>query len=50
MGALGDAVPTVTQVMVHPQSNGTLLITLTGTHFAPQAELIIDGRLNASSE
>jgi hypothetical protein len=44
LGALGDAVPTVTQVMVHAQSNGTLLITLTGTHFAPHAELIIDGR------
>ncbi len=44
LGALGDAVPTVTHVIVHPQSNGTLLITLTGTHFAPQAELMIDGR------
>ncbi len=44
LGALGDAVPTVTHVMVHPQSTGTLLITLTGTHFAPQAELMIDGR------
>jgi hypothetical protein len=44
LGALGDAVPTVTRVMVHPQSTGTLLITLTGTHFAPQAELMIDGR------
>src|SRR5258707_398928 len=44
LGALGDAVPTVTHVMVHAQSNGTLLITLTGTHFAPHAELMIDGR------
>ncbi len=44
LGALGDPVPTVTHVMLRPQSNGTLLITLTGTHFAPQAELIIDGR------
>ena len=44
LGALGDAVPTVTRVLVHAQSNGTLLITLTGTHFAPHAELIIDGR------
>ncbi len=44
LGALGDAVPTVTRVLVHPQSNGTLLITLTGTHFAPHAELMIDGR------
>jgi len=44
LGALGDAVPTVTRVLVHPQSTGTLLITLTGTHFAPQVELMIDGR------
>lgn len=44
LGALGDPVPTVTHVMVRVQSNGTLLISLTGTHFAAQAELIIDGR------
>ncbi len=44
LGVLGDSVPTVTHVMVRTQSNGTLLITLTGTHFAPHAELIIDGR------
>ena len=44
LGALGDPVPTVTHVMVHAQSNGTLLFTLTGTHFAPHAELLIDGR------
>jgi hypothetical protein len=44
LGALGDPVPTVTHVMVRAQSNGTLLITLTGTHFAPHAELTIEGR------
>jgi hypothetical protein len=44
LGALGEAVPTVTQVLVHAQSPGTLLITLTGSHFAPGAELILDGR------
>ena len=44
LGALGDAVPTVTQVLVRTQSNGTLLLTVTGTHFAPQVELLIDGR------
>jgi hypothetical protein len=43
-GALGDPVPTVTHVMVFTQSNGTFLIILTGTHFAPHTELIIDGR------
>ncbi|GAC1342088.1 MAG: hypothetical protein NVSMB27_00530 [Ktedonobacteraceae bacterium] len=44
LATLGDPVPTVTQVIVRTQSNGTLLITLTGTHFAPNVELIIDGR------
>jgi IPT/TIG domain-containing protein len=44
LGALGDPVPAVTRVIVRTQSNGSLLITLTGTHFAPNAELIIDGR------
>lgn len=44
LGALGDHVPTVTHVMVRIQSNGSRLITLTGTYFAPQAELIINGR------
>ena len=44
LGALGDPVPTVTHAMVLTQSNGTLLIILTGTHFAPHAELIIDGQ------
>jgi len=50
LGARGDAVPTVTHVIVRPQSNGTLLITLTGTHFAPDAELIIDGRPGGHGE
>lgn len=44
LGALSDPVPTVTDVKVSAQSNGTLLLTLIGTHFAPHAELIIDGR------
>ena len=44
LGALGDPVPTVTHVTIRTQSNGTLLITLTGTHFAPHAELLINGR------
>jgi hypothetical protein len=44
LGALGDPIPTVTNAIVGAQSNGTLQIILTGTHFAPQAELIIDGR------
>jgi len=44
LGALGDPVPTVTRVVVSIQTNGTHLITLTGTHFAPHVELIMDGR------
>jgi hypothetical protein len=44
LGVLGDPVPTVTHVMVSTQSNGTLLITLKGTNFAPNTELIINGR------
>jgi len=44
LGVLGDPVPTVTHVTVRMQGNGTLLITLTGTNFAPHAGLIIDGR------
>ena len=44
LGALGDPVPTVTRVTALIQSNGTFLITLTGTHFAPDARLVIDGQ------
>jgi hypothetical protein len=44
LGALGDPVPTVTHVTERTQSNGTLLITLTGTHFAPNVTLIVDGQ------
>jgi IPT/TIG domain len=44
LGALGDPVPTVTRVVVSIQTNGTRLITLTGTYFSPHVELIIDGR------
>ena len=46
LGTLGEPVLTVTNVVVRPQSNGTLLILVTGTHFAPQAQLMIDGRQN----
>lgn len=44
LGALGDPVPTLTRLMVSVQTNGSRLITLTGTHFAPHVELIINGR------
>jgi hypothetical protein len=44
LGVLGQAVPEVTHIAVHPQSNGTFLITLTGMHFALSAKLMIDGQ------
>ena len=44
LGKLGDPVPTVTHVTVRAQLNGTLLITLTGTHFAPQAVFVLNGK------
>jgi hypothetical protein len=46
LGSLGERVPTVTNVVVRPQSDGTLLIKVTGSYFAPQAQLIIDGLQN----
>ena len=44
LGALGDPVPTVTHITTLVQSNRTLLITLTGTNFAPGAFLVMDGQ------
>ena len=46
LGTLGEPVPTVTNIVVHTQNNGTLLLTLSGTHFAYQAQLMIDGLQN----
>lgn len=43
LGALGEAIPTLTKVSAEPQSNGTVTITLTGTNFAPGALLTING-------
>ncbi len=43
LGALGDVVPTITQVSVSQQSDDTLLVTVRGTNFAPTAELVING-------
>lgn len=44
LGVLGDAVPTITHASAHVQQNGTVLITLTGTHFASQARLMVNGK------
>lgn len=44
LGSLGDPVPTVTHATVLIQSNRRLVITLTGTHFASGARLVIDGQ------
>ncbi len=44
LGVLGEAVPTVTRVQVQALANGTLLIILTGTHFAPLARFMLNGQ------
>jgi hypothetical protein len=44
LGVLGEAVPTVSHVTLSAQSNGSFLVTLTGTHFAAQAKLMVDGQ------
>ncbi len=44
LGSLGEPVPTVSNVVVRTQSNGTLLITVTGSYFAPQTQLMINGQ------
>jgi hypothetical protein len=46
LGALGEPVPTVTNVVLRTQSNGMIQIILTGSYFAPQAQLMIDGQQN----
>ncbi|HEV2582492.1 MAG TPA: IPT/TIG domain-containing protein [Ktedonobacteraceae bacterium] len=43
LGVLGATVPTITSAQVRIQSNGQLLITLTGAHFSPKAEFIFNG-------
>jgi hypothetical protein len=44
LGVLGDAVPTVTHVAVQVQPTGTVLVTLTGTHFASQTRFMLNGQ------
>ena len=44
LGLLGEVVPTVSQVTLSAQSTSSLLVTLTGTHFAAGARLMVDGR------
>ena len=46
LGVLGESVPIVTSVVLHTQSNGMLLIILTGTNFASQPQLMINGLQN----
>jgi hypothetical protein len=45
LGSLGDPVPGVTRVTLLIQGYRRLTITLTGTHFAPGARLVINGQL-----
>jgi hypothetical protein len=44
LGALGEQVPTLTHVLIRTQSNGTLLITLSGSYFSSQTLLMINGQ------
>jgi uncharacterized membrane protein YgcG len=43
LGALGDAVPTITQISVQEQNDNSRLVTITGTNFTPQTVLVING-------
>jgi hypothetical protein len=43
LGALGDAIPTITRVQVSRPTNNQLQITVTGTNFAPDVALMING-------
>jgi hypothetical protein len=42
--AIGQSVPRIKQVSVSQQKDGTLVVTVTGMNFAPQAILILNGR------
>jgi hypothetical protein len=44
LAALGDPVPTVTHVGIQAQPGGTVLVTLSGTHFASQAQVMLNGQ------
>ncbi len=44
LAALGEPVPTLTHVVVHTQNDGTLLITLSGSSFSSQLQLIVNGQ------
>lgn len=43
LGVLGEAIPTIAKVTVSQPNQGHLLITVTGTNFAPGATLMING-------
>lgn len=45
LGAIGQAIPTITRVNVSQQNSETLVITVTGTHFASQTRLAVNGQL-----
>jgi hypothetical protein len=48
LGALGVAVPAVTQVTVIRGATTTLTVKLTGVNFAPGAQLVINGRVRGT--
>lgn len=43
LGALGEAIPTLAQATIVESAGDTLVITVTGKHFAPGARLFING-------
>jgi hypothetical protein len=48
LGALGVAIPTVTQVKITPGPNNTLILKLTGANFAQGAQLTINGNVRGA--
>jgi hypothetical protein len=48
LGALGDGVPTITQVTVKHQSNSTFTVTITGSNFTPQTQVLLNSQLKGT--
>jgi hypothetical protein len=44
LAAVGDPVPTVTHVAVQVQPDGTVLVTLSGSHFTSRTRLMLNGQ------
>jgi uncharacterized membrane protein YgcG len=44
LGALGDTVPTITQITVKQQSDNALVVTVTGTNFTAETQFVLNGQ------